>query len=135
MKCIILNNQNRQENDLLSDIAAFFWNSGHEVEIADERPFATDSNTDFNDYDCSISISNDHFTPQSLFINHRISLKKYFNSGLKKKTGVVLIFSNKAVFTNAVPYPHQIFNYENLDQDSLAAFFEWFKKLNLFLKP
>ncbi|MDQ8141105.1 hypothetical protein [Chryseobacterium sp. CFS15] len=125
MKCIILNNQSKNEDALLSDIADFFWNSGHEVVLADGRSSSAECKRDLNDYDCYISIMNDVATP-SFFRNHRILLEKTKH--------LVLIFSYEGVFTSAIPYPHQIFSYEQLNQNSLVEFFEWFKKLNLLFK-
>lgn len=134
MKFIILKNQSVHENDLLSDIAEFMWNSGHEVEINNQEQFSTNDTAAIDDYNCSISINSDDVATNILFFNHRNLLKNHVESNHQIKRYTAVIFSNRGVFTNAIPFPHQIFTYGKLDKNSLNAVFEWFKKLSLSLR-
>lgn len=134
MIILIFKDQEKQQDDLLSDVADFFWNTGHEVDIADNSPTCFEDKNYFNDYDCCVSVIYNDDPGQSIFKIHEIAKKKYFDLYKIKHISNVLIFSNTGVYTDLIPYPHKIFNYKNLDKRSLELFFQWYRKLNLFIK-
>ncbi|KQM34468.1 hypothetical protein ASE55_15965 [Chryseobacterium sp. Leaf201] len=130
MKYILIKNQEEKEDDVLNDIAEFLWDSGHEVDLADwtEACFENKLHTH---YDCYISIIKNYDACQSVLDRHR-SVFKNFNSF--RKAGHILIFSDTGVYTDAIPYPHKIFDYNHLDRESLQRFFRWCRKISLFIK-
>lgn len=131
MKYILIKNQEEKEDDVLNDIAAFLWDSGHEVDLADWTGACFENKKLHTHYDCYISIIKNYDACQSVLDRHRFVFKN-FNSC--KKTGRILIFSDTGVYTDAIPYPHKIFDCNHLDRESLQLFFQWCRKINLFIK-
>lgn len=132
MKYIILQ-QEKKQDDLADDIANFFWDAGNEVHIASDCKSNFGSRHQSVYYDCSISIIHKDDPCEFLFEIHQEIFHKYFDINTTENKDTILIFSNKGVYTNTIPYPHKIFNFENLDQHALARFFIWCRKLNLFI--
>ncbi|WP_027388036.1 hypothetical protein [Chryseobacterium gregarium] len=131
MKYILITNQEEKEDDVSNDIAEFLWDAGHEVDVADTTQVFSENKKLHADYDCHISIIGNHDAGQSVLDMHR-SVFKNFNAC--KKAGSILIFSNTGVYTDAIPYPHRIFDYNHLDRASLQRFFRWCRKISLFIK-
>lgn len=131
MKYIIIKNQEKKGDDVLNDIAEFLWDAGHEVDLADRSQVSSENKKPSTCYDCHIAIIENHNASQCIVDMYR-SVFKNFN--YCKNAGSILIFSNTGVYTDAIPYPHKIFDYKNLDQESLQLFFQWCRKISLFIK-
>lgn len=131
MKYILIKNQEEEENRLLDNIAEFLWDSGHEVNVADDTEACFENKKFHIHYDCHVSIIENHDADRCILDVYR-SVFRNFDSC--KKAGSILIFSDTGVYTDAIPYPHKIFNYENLNRESLQLFFQWCREISLFLK-
>lgn len=106
--------ENGQHEELTYDIIGFFWDNGNEIAIQKKY---SDRDDNYVRADCIISLDNSRFSQRDI-VN-----KKLF-----------LHFCNEGVYSNAIPFPYKIFEFEGLNRHTLAAFFFWCKRLNLFEK-
>lgn len=122
MKGRYLLKNNNEHEELVYYIADFLWNNGDEVIV--ENNF-----TDVDYYS--------HFLYKKPWIvtvhadNFSKTVEKMKGDGITSHLNI-LHFSSTGVFTNLIPFPHQIFKYENLNTAQLSRFFNWCLKLNLF---
>lgn len=114
--------KNNQEEELLYDIADFFWNNGNEVIV--QGNFYDDNyySTFLRKKPCVITIDENDFSENQnqMVIDEREI--KY----------ILIHFSTTGVYTNLIPFPHRIFQFERLDKSELHRFFDWCVRLNLF---
>jgi hypothetical protein len=52
---------------------------------------------------------------------------------LTEHAATTLVFTNDGVYSNAIPYPHKLFHFEQLDQAELGRFFAWCGKFNVLI--
>ena len=129
MKYIVLENNDQNENTLLGDVSDFLWNNGNEVFIKKS------DQCDPKDFDCVVLMIPGYFPSESLFERGREMLIENFDSGTSCNEKPMLIFSKNGVYSNAIPFPHKIYQLNTLNKDSLSAFFNWCRNLNLFITP
>jgi hypothetical protein len=129
MKYIIIGDCVREYYDLLYDIADVFWDAGGEVYIRDK-----DSKIDYReiaeDYHCLVLLISDICLEECLF-----SEVEKIHKGLKVDViqggQPVLIFSQRGVYSNAIPYPHKLFHFEKLVRHEVARFSHWRKIISV----
>lgn len=131
MKVLIADNNDQNEEELLYTTADFFWNNGNEVflrDVVDINSSKIDG-LDALDYcDCVILFKSSKIAEsKKKLLNH-----KDFELFSNHKRLIVLLFYTDGVYTNAIPYPHKIYDFETLDKNSLINFQNWSKRLNLF---
>ncbi len=119
------------KNDLFFEVANFLWDSGNEVALG-KNMICDCEKMQHDDYDYTISFVPNSETVESLFNTHYTILSKYFDK--IDNTNPMLILADTGIYTNALPYPHKIYNFEKLDRKTLASFFDWCKKFNLFVR-
>lgn len=122
--------ENKEENELLYDVADFLWDNGNEVFI---RNKSTNESL-VKDYDCTVLLDYEDGFTESVFEKSKENLEKYFSITKNIDEKTILLFFKDGVYSNAIPFPHKIFHFNNLNKDSLSKFFKWCMKLNLFVK-
>lgn len=130
MKYIVLENKEQIEEELHYDIADFLWNNGNEVYIRDY--YAIDFKNIVKDCNCLILLDYRYSSSEVLLdeVQRRFTKDVELEGSQNKKT--ILVFSNTGVYTNVIPFPHKIFQFEQLDQNELIRFFNWSRALHLF---
>jgi len=119
------------KNDLFFEVANFLWDSGNEVALG-KNIICDCEKMQLADYDYTISLVPNNESVESLFKTHYTTIGKYFE-GIDSNRPM-LVLANTGIYTNALPYPHKIYNFEKLDKQALAGFFDWCKKFNLFVR-
>lgn len=130
MKYIIVENKEQTEEELHYDIADFLWNNGNEVYIRDY--FAIDFKKILKDCNCIILLVNNVCSSDFFSDEVQKRFKKDVELEGYQNTKTILIFSNTGVYSDAIPFPHKIFQFEQLDQNELIRFFNWSRALHLF---
>lgn len=133
MKYIIIENKEKERNKLHFDIADFLWNSGNEVFIRDNT--ATDFQNIVKYCNNVILLIYNHSLPELFSEENSKEFRKYFDLENEQNKKTILIFTNNGVYSNAIPFPHKIFHFEQLSKNELTYFFIWSNKFNLFNKP
>lgn|SRR5690606_6901445 len=130
MKYIVLENKEQIEEELHYDIADFLWNNGNEVYIRDY--YAIDFKNIVKDCNCLILLDYRYSSSEVLLdeVQRRFTKDVELEGSQNKKT--ILVFSNTGVYTNVIPFPHKIFQFEQLDQNELIRFFNWSRAFQLF---
>lgn len=114
--------ENEKQEELLYFIADFLWNHGNEVIVQNNFQDIEYYHLFLNENPCVIIVNEENFS-----VTENI-LKK-----IEQKTDNMIIhFSKTGVYTNVIPFPHKIFQFERLCKSELNCFFYWCKKLNLF---
>lgn len=129
MKYIVVNNEQTEE-ELHYDIADFLWNNGNEVYIRDYC--AIDFKNIAKDCNCLILLDYCYSSSKVLFDKVQKKFKKDVELEGSQNIKTILVFSNTGVYSNAIPFPHKIFQFKQLDQNELIRFFNWSRALNLF---
>ena len=132
MKYFIIDHHGQEEQGLLHEIADFLWNNGNEVVFAnnvqsDCNKMDKPGQSDY--YDCTVSLVDKDAPIELLFERQPQDHNNDQELNPKLSKALKLIFANKGIYTNAIPYPHKIFHFERLDRNALTAFFSWCKKL------
>lgn len=131
MKYLVVENK-EQRDELHYSIADFLWDRGNEVFIRSDN---TDDFQNMMKYcDCIISLIYNDCSTELLSENSLKRFRKYFDPEHSQNKKTILVFSNCGVWSNAIPFPHKIFHFEELDKNELTRFFHWSEKLNLFNK-
>ena len=127
MKYIVVENEGEQQNNLLYDIADFFWNNGNEVHIRSNYS-AVEFSKIMQDCDCIVLLSyqNACFKTVLEAFQNNDALEKSIH---QKK---ILLFSDHGVYTNFIPFPHKIFHFDTFSKKELTRFFIWCSKLPFF---
>lgn len=130
MKYIVVENKEQTEEELHYDIADFLWNNGNEVYIRDYC--AIDFKNIAKDCNCLILLDYHNSSSEVLLDEVQKKFKKDVELEGYQNKKTILVFSNTGVYSNAIPFPHKIFQFEQLDQNELIRFFNWSTALNLF---
>lgn len=104
--------ENEQVEELTYNVVGFLWDNGNEVSIQKRY---TNNDKYLLEADCVVSLENKCFSMDNL-----------------AKSKLFLRFCSDGVYSNVIPSPYRIFEYKVLNKHTLAAFFSWCKKLNLF---
>lgn len=131
MKYLIIENLEQEANEFLYDIADFFWNNGNEVYISNNYSNETDYQNLVKQCDCIVLLKYEDCSAISFFENEQEKFQKDFKLE-KINNNLMLVFSIDGVYSNAIPFPHKIFHFDELNQNELKRFFNWCRKLNLF---
>lgn len=132
MKYIIVENKEQKEEELNYEIADFLWNNGNEIYIRDSN--AIDFQNIVKNCNCIILLAYNHCSSELLTERDPNRFKKYFELENSRNKKTVLIFSHNGVYSNAIPFPHKIFHFENLEKKEIKRFFIWARTFNLFTK-
>jgi hypothetical protein len=132
MKYIVIKNENVQCDELLYDIADFFWNNGNEVLVKDDNK--NDHQDAVEDFDFVVLLVNGERSEKYFFERDLEVLYKDFELDKSYRTKTILVFSKNGVFSNMIPFPHKLFHFDNLNQDELVRFFSWCHRFNMFTK-
>lgn len=132
MKYIIVENKDQKEEELNYEIADFLWNNGNEIYIRDSS--AVDFQNIVKNCNCIILLAYNLCSSELLTERDPNRFKKYFDLEYFRNKKTVLIFSNNGVYSNAIPFPHKIFHFENLEKKEIKRFFIWARTFNLFTK-
>ena len=127
MKYILIGNKEKQQNELLYDVADFFWNNGNEVHLSNNYS-ATDFNQIIQICDCIVLLSCQNVCFKTV--------KEVFYSGVALKKSIrhksFFIFSENGVYTDAIPFPHKMYHFNTFSKNELMRFFIWCNKIQLF---
>lgn len=114
--------ENKLHEELTYTIADFLWNNGNEV-IVQNNFFDDKYYQNFlRKNPCIITIDDNNFSKS----------EKWMKDNLFQNDEMAICFSPTGVYTNVIPFPHKIFDYNALTKSQLNLFFEWCMKLNLF---
>jgi len=106
--------ENKQLEELTYDIVGFLWDNGNEISI---QGGYTDKDSNYLRTDCIVSLDNSPFSEQDI-----LTTKPFIH------------FCEDGVYSNVIPSPYRIFECKGLNKQTLAAFFSWCMRLNLFKK-
>jgi len=132
MKFLIIENKIQGEEELVYEIADFLWNNGNEVFLKDTFNIdisKIDGRNALDYCDCVIVFNSSKIAESKKKLFNRKDFELFSNH----KRLIVLIFYKDGVYTNAIPYPHKIYDFEALDKNSLIDFQNWSKRLKLFV--
>lgn len=132
MKFLIIENKIQGEEELVYEIADFLWNNGNEVFLKDTFNIdisKIDGRNALDYCDCVILFKLSKPSENK----KRPFNRKNFELFSNHKRLIVLLFYKDGVYTNAIPYPHKIYDFEALDKNSLIDFQNWSKRLKLFV--
>jgi hypothetical protein len=129
---IILGDSERTENDLLYDIAGFFWDAGSEVFIRDknsEPGYPYPAHT----HHCVVLLIPDICFDECLFSTKAVRIYQDLEVDMVQGGQPWLIFSQNGVYSNVIPYPHKLIHFEKLARNELRHFFAWHRSNIWFL--
>ncbi|MBT2623493.1 hypothetical protein [Chryseobacterium sp. ISL-6] len=129
MKYIIIENKEQHDDELHDDIADFLWNRGNEVFIRNNTAIDFQNIIKYCNY-IVLLIQN-----SSSELHSERDLKgfiRFFELENCQNKKTIFVFSNNGVYSNAIPFPHKIFHFEQLNKNELIHFFSWSNKFNLF---
>jgi len=114
--------ENKQYEELTYKMADFLWNNGNEVIIQNNFCDSTYYNQFLLKKPCLIIIDDNNF----------LKSKDKMKYNLQENDNMTICVSSTGVYTNVIPFPHKIFEFNALTESQLNRFFEWSTKLNLF---
>lgn len=114
--------ENKFHEELIYKIVDFLWDNGNEV-IVENHFFDKEYYQSFLDNNpCVITIADNDFS----------ATENKMRYNLFPNDKMIFQFSSTGVYTNLIPFPHKIFEFNALTELQLNNFFEWCMKLNLF---
>jgi hypothetical protein len=134
MKYLLIDDREQEEQPLLDNIAAFFWNNGNKVYCRSNFDDKSDYLNVVKSCDCIVFFIHKDCSTESFFESKQKLFHKDLDLDSSPDKKINLIFTINGVYTNAIPYPHKIFHFESLCQNELTRFFLWCEKLKLFVK-
>lgn len=124
MKYFVVENKEQKRDQFLNDITDFLWDNGNEVHISSYYNKA-DFQQVIQSCDCIILLKYQgacfEEAREAFRNNHAL------DKSILQKT--FLFFSEKGVYTNTIPFPYKIFDFEQLDEIELSQFFSWYRRL------
>jgi hypothetical protein len=113
---------NRADQELVADIADFLWDNGNEVVLCSRLLHNIDDGSSY----CTVTFKDDDAAKKYLKMSQNQSPEENRDSCSK------LVFATTGVYTNIIPHPYKIFNYNELNKKALHSFIRWCTKFKLF---
>ncbi len=130
MKYLLVEDKVNPEQVILGSIAEFLWDNGNEVYTSNNLDDRIDYLNIVECCNCIVLLILKDSSTESIFRSAQEVFRNSLGKNINEK--LVVVFSTNAVYCNAIPFPHKIFQFEGLNQNELTRFFSWCRKLNLF---
>src|SRR5690606_18523615 len=125
MKYLVIENRQQEIDECLYDIADFFWNNGNEVYISNNYKNKLDYQDFVKHCDWVVLLLYGNCSLVSFFVNEKNKLKREFNLDISNSNIIMLDIIIYCVYSNSIPFLHNIFHFDRLDQNELKHFISW----------